>query len=137
MKGVEDSPVADASMETMCDMAGAALETAAALHDAATGKITEEEALTKIGRAGIAATCRWGIRGLKTAVATKLALIPVYGPPLAAISMAVLTFVENPMIIAKIAAFTCENAIKAYRVMKRKVKKWIRRKLKITEKVHG
>lgn len=58
VKGLTDALPSGASTETICDMAGAAVEGAEALFDAANGEINMTEALDKVGRAGVAAGCR-------------------------------------------------------------------------------
>jgi hypothetical protein len=66
----------DTSTETICDIAGTAVESAEALYDVATGKSTVVEALDKMGRASVAAVCRMGAKKVKGLIGT----IPVIGP---------------------------------------------------------
>ena len=60
----------------ICDMAGVAVESAGALLNAAIGKTTMVEALDKVGRASVAAACRFCTYSLKGV----LAGIPYVGP---------------------------------------------------------
>lgn len=65
MKGLENRLPADTPTEMICDMAGVAVEGAEALYDVANGEGTISDALDKIGRAGVAAGCRYGASMLK------------------------------------------------------------------------
>lgn len=65
MKGLENRLPEDIPTEIICDMAGAAVEGAEALYDVANGEGTMSDALDKIGRAGVAAGCRYGAAMLK------------------------------------------------------------------------
>lgn len=78
VKGLSDALPCGTPTEAICDMAGAAVESAEALYDAANGDITMTEALDKVGRAGVAAGCRCGAATLKGL----LGRVPVIGPPL-------------------------------------------------------
>lgn len=76
--GLSDALPCDTPTEDICDMAGAAVESAEALYDAANGDITITEALDKVGRAGVAVGCRYGAATLKGL----LGRVPAIGPPL-------------------------------------------------------
>lgn len=78
VKGLSDTLPSDTPTEAICDMAGAAVESAEALYDAANEKTTMTEALDKVGRAGVAVGCRCGAATLKGL----LGRVPVIGPPL-------------------------------------------------------
>lgn len=59
-KALADTLPSDTPIEVIGDLAGAAVEGAEALCDAANGDISMTDALDKIGRAGVAAGCRAG-----------------------------------------------------------------------------
>ena len=75
-KGLRDVLPENTPTETICDMAGAAVESAEALVDVANGESTITEAVDKIGKASIAAGCRHAGNVLKGS----LAKVPVVGP---------------------------------------------------------
>ena len=86
-KGMVDIPD-----ETIYDMAGVAVEGAGALFDAASGKSTMLDALEKIGRAGVAAVCRFGKNALKGV----LSHIPAVGPMLVNLTGGLLDYMGTP-----------------------------------------
>lgn len=63
--GLADNLPPDTPIEDIGDLAGVAVEGAEALCDAVNGTITATEAMDRVGRAGVAAGCRAGARGLK------------------------------------------------------------------------
>ena len=69
-RGLIDALSADTPIEVIGDLAGAAVEGAEALCDAASGNITMTEALDKVGRAGVAAGCRAGAGVLRKSIAS-------------------------------------------------------------------
>lgn len=75
VRGIEERVLDDTPTETICDIAGVAVESAAALSDAASGECTMTEALDRIGRAGIAA----GGRCIGSALKGGLSKIPLIG----------------------------------------------------------
>ena len=91
-KGLTDILPADTPVDTICDIAGVAVENAAALFDVAAGKTTMAEALEKAGRASVAAACHWCVTALKV----KLALIPVVGPLISILAGNLLEKMKNP-----------------------------------------
>lgn len=64
-KGLEENLDPDTPVEVISDLAGAAVEGAEALYDAANGKISVTEAIDKAGMAGVAAGCCIGERFLR------------------------------------------------------------------------
>lgn len=93
--GLENALPFDTPIDTICDLAGAAVEGAEAMLDAANGDITITEALDKTGRAAVAAGCRIGKRAL-TGVVSK---IPVVGPILIDTFSELLDHLETPQFI--------------------------------------
>ena len=67
-KGLVDILPSYTPITVISDLAGAAVESAEALCDAANGNISMTEAVDKVGRAGVAAGCRAGAGFLKGAV---------------------------------------------------------------------
>lgn len=76
VRGLEEWVPDGTPTETICDIAGAAVESAEALFDAANGESTITEAMDRIGMAGIAA----GGRCVSRLIKGGLAKIPVVGP---------------------------------------------------------
>jgi hypothetical protein len=112
-KGLTDILPSDTPVETICDMAGAAVESAYALFDAAAGKSTMAEALDKAGRAAVAAVCRWGAKILKGI----LVCIPIVGPLVAEFAGGLLDhmapkFAENVYTVVRDAAVAAWEGIK-------------------------
>jgi hypothetical protein len=91
-KGLTDFLPSDTPVESICDMAGVAVESAEALFDVASGKNTVVEGLDKIGRAGVAAGCRYGAALLKGA----LVRIPYVGPLVANLAGGLLDHMNGP-----------------------------------------
>jgi len=91
-KGLTSILPADTSVNSICDMACTAVESAAALADAATGKITLTEALDRASRACIAAVCRFGAGALKM----KAAVIPFVGPAITWLGEGLFKHMESP-----------------------------------------
>lgn len=91
-KGIEKVLPSDTPTEYICDMAGAAVEGAGALFDAARGEITATEALDRTGRAAVATGCLIGSSALKVAVAN----IPAVGPLAVAVLGGLFDHMESP-----------------------------------------
>jgi hypothetical protein len=91
-KGLSDILPSDTPTETICDMAGAAVEGADALLGAAMGEIPLTEALDKTGRATVAAGCRYAAKALKGAVMA----IPYVGPFIAWAADGLFKHIEGP-----------------------------------------
>jgi hypothetical protein len=113
-KGLTDMLPADTPVETICDMAGAAVESASALFDAATGKSTMTEALDKAGRASIAAVCRFGAETLKGS----LAAIPVVGPLVVRFAGGLLDHMESPKFSENVYTVVREAAVATWEGIK-------------------
>ena len=64
-------------METICDMAGVAVEGTEALADVASGKSTMIEAMDRTGRAAVAAGCRYCSGALKGFIITSVPFGPL------------------------------------------------------------
>ena len=117
-EGLTDFLPADTPVETICGMAGAAVESAGALFDAATGKCTLSEAMEKTNRATFAATCRMGIVMLTQKATVAVMAIPVVGPPLAIIGNVLLKeiniekFTEEAYAVVKSVRDSVWNGIK-------------------------
>ena len=117
-KGLRDILPEDTSIETVCDLAGAAVEGAEALFDAANGDCAPMEAMDRIGRAGVAAGCRFAGR----VVEGELAKIPIIGPILVDLAgglidhMDSFEFAENVYKTAHDAAVATWKGIKESRI---------------------
>lgn len=93
-KGLMDALPPDTPIEVIGDFAGAAVEGAEALCDAANGEITITEAMDKVGRAGVAAGCRAGAGFLRGWLMT----LP-YGPVLVDLLEGLLDHMGSPQFI--------------------------------------
>ena len=113
-KRLTDLLPSDTPTETICDIAGVAVESASALLDAATGKSTMAEALDKAGRSSVAAACRIATEALKGSLAT----IPYVGPLVVQFAgglldhMASSKFAENVYTVVRDAAVATWEGIK-------------------------
>lgn len=92
VKGLSDTLPSDIPTVAICDMAGAAVESAEALCDAANEKTTMTEALDKVGRAGVAVGCRCGAAALKGL----LGRVPAIGSPLTVLLGGLLDHMAGP-----------------------------------------
>jgi len=90
--GLTDILPADTPTEVICDIAGVAVESAEALFDAATGKISMTEALDKTGRAGVVTGCRLARKVIKGVLAS----IPVVGPLVVEFAGGLLDHMKSP-----------------------------------------
>lgn len=79
-------------METICDMAGVAVEGTEALVDVASGKSTMIEAMDRTSRAAVAAGCRYCSGALKGYVMTS---VP-FGPLVAKLLGGLFEHMESP-----------------------------------------
>jgi hypothetical protein len=113
-KGLPDMLPADTPTEIICDIAGAAVESASALFDAVTGKSTALEALDKAGRASVAVACRLSGELLKGTINK----IPLVGPLVADLAgglldhMASSKFADNVYAVVRDAARATWQGIK-------------------------
>jgi hypothetical protein len=131
-EGLTDFLPPDTPVETICDLAGAAVEGACALYDAAMGKRSDVEALDIVARANAAAACRGAVKAAKNFVALKVAFIPVVGMPLAIIANCLFMKLESPKFVQEAAAVVSNIAVTAYNKGKSAVRKsfnWVKRKI--------
>lgn len=77
MNSLIDGLSEDTPMETICDMAGVAVEGTEALADVASGKSTMIEAMDRTGRAAVAAGCRYCSGALKGFIITSVPFGPL------------------------------------------------------------
>lgn len=77
MNSLIDGLSEDTPMETICDMAGVAVEGTEALVDVASGKSTMIEAMDRTGRAAVAAGCRYCSGALKGYIMTSVPFGPL------------------------------------------------------------
>ena len=91
-KGLADILPSDTPIENICDMAGAAVECADAVMNAAQGKTSIMEAIERSARACVAAVCRFGAFALKF----KLTKIPVVGPVVAVFAGGLINHMQGP-----------------------------------------
>lgn len=110
-KGLVDIP--DAAIG---DMAGVAVEGAEALYDAACGECTMTEALDKIGRAGVAAGCRYCAGALKGFLLSK-----PFGPLLVDLFGGLLDHMESPKFTENVYTVVRDAAIATWEGMKKSV----------------
>lgn len=80
-------------MEAICDLAGAAVEGAEALHDAATGKSSVLDAMDRVGRASVAALSRCGVAALGKSVEKSF---PIAGPLVCELTEMMLDVMRTP-----------------------------------------
>lgn len=116
MKELEGVLPEDIPIETVCDMAGAAVEGAEALLDVASGESTMTEAMDKIGRAGVAAGCRYGASSLKGYLLT----LPL-GPVLVDLLGGLLDHMESPKFSENVYHVVHDAAIATWEGIKRSV----------------
>ena len=108
----------DTSVEVIGGFAGAAVDGAMALCDAANGTISMTEAMDRTGRAGVAAGCRIGAELLRGRVAS----IPVVGPILVDLLGGLFdhlessTFVNDVYTAVRNTAIATWNGVKESRV---------------------
>jgi hypothetical protein len=103
--GLDDTLPADVSIKLTGDIAGVAVETAGALVDLASGKITMLESQNIIGRASIVGSCRMFGTILKSVV-SPVSLIPVVGKQL---SCAIEGLIDTSS--EKVASFVFDTAV--------------------------
>ena len=116
-QGLTDLLPPETPVENICDMAGAAVESAGALFDAATGKSTVVEALEKVGRATVAAVCRTGVAVIKGA----LSCIPAVGPLVAKAAGGLLERIKSPQFTNDVYTVVRNTAIAAWEGLKQTV----------------
>lgn len=114
VKGLSDTLPSDTPTEAICDMAGAAVESAEALCDAANEKTTMTEALDKVGRAGVALGCRCGAAALKE----MLGRVPFVGPPLTVLLSGLFDHMEGPKFAENIYHVVRDTAVDTWEGIK-------------------
>jgi hypothetical protein len=112
--GLTDLLPAGTPTESICDMAGAAVESASALFDAATGKTTVTEALDRAGRASVASVCRVGAEALKGSIEC----IPYFGPAIAQFAGGLLDHMKSPKFAENVYTVVREAAIATWEGIK-------------------
>ena len=117
MKGLEGVLPEDTPIETVCDMAGVAVESAEALFDAASGESTVTEALDKIGRAGVAVGCRYAAGELRGYLLT----LPLFGPVLVDLLGGLLDHMESPKFSENVYHVVHDAAIATWEGIKESV----------------
>lgn len=105
-KGFKDILPSNTPIEVICDLAGAAVEAAEALYDAANGDISLTEALDRAGRAVVAAGCRYGAGYLRE----KLVRLPC-GPILVDLLGGLLDHLESPKFFENVYATIRDLAV--------------------------
>lgn len=113
-KGLTNLLPPDTSIEVIGDLAGAAVEGAEALCDAANGDITLTEAMDRTGRAGVAACCRAGAKGLRG----KLNSLPG-GPILTDLLGGLLDHMESPKFVNDVYTTVRNTAIATWEGIKK------------------
>ncbi len=112
-RGLTDLLPPGTSIEVIGDLAGAAVEGAEALCDAANGNITLTEAMDRTGRAGVAACCRVGARSLRK----KLNNLPG-GPILTDLLGGLLDHMESPKFAKNVYTTVRDTAIATWEGVK-------------------
>lgn len=112
-KGLTDLLPPGTSIEVIGDLAGAAVEGAEALCDAANGNITLTDAMDRTGRAGVAACCRVGARSLRK----KLNSLPG-GPILTDLLGGLLDHMESPKFAKNVYTTVRDSAIATWEGVK-------------------
>lgn len=113
-KGLENILPKDTPMDVIGGLAGAAVEGAEALFDVANGESTMLDAMDKIGRANVAAGCRY----LSGALKERLSEVPIFGPMLVDLAGGLLKhmdgpkFAENVYIVVRDAAVAMWEGVK-------------------------
>jgi len=131
-KGLTDMLPAGTPVETVCDIAGVAVESAGALFDAARGKSTMVEALEKAGRASVAAACRFCAGALKV----KLTCIPVVGPLVAEFAGGLLNHMKSPKFSENVYTVVRDTARATWEGIKQTGRNiWNRLKNSVTERL--
>lgn len=114
VKGLSDTLPSDTPTEAICDMAGAAVESAEALCDAANEKTTMTEALDKVGRAGVALGCRCCAVTLKG----MLGRVPFVGPPLTVLLSGLFDHMEGPKFAENVYHVVHDTAVATFEGIK-------------------
>lgn len=118
-KGAENILPSDTPTENICYIAGAAVEGAEAMFDAASGNITATEALDKTGRAAVAAGCRIGRSVLKGAISQ----IPVVGPLVTELLGGLFDHMETPQFFNNVYTVVRDAAKATWNGIKEKARK--------------
>lgn len=113
-KRLEDSLPFDTSIEDISDMAGAAVEGAEAMFDAANGEIGAAEAVDRIMRAAVASACHIGKRVLQG----YLASVPLVGPLLVDMFGGLLEHMESQAFYENVHAVVHDAAVAAWEGIK-------------------
>lgn len=112
--GLTDKLPSDAPMEAISDMAGMAVDAAAALLDAANGDITMTEALDRIGRDAVAVGCCAGRYALEGYVLT----VPYVGPILVDLLGGLFEHMESPQFHENVYAVIHDAAVATWEGLK-------------------
>jgi len=118
VRGVERILPENTDTETICDIAGFAVEGTTALTDAALGKTTLTEAMDNVGRAGVAAAGRIGAKALKGTIAS----IPVVGPAVSWLMGGLFEHMETPKFQEGVYTVVRDAAKATWNGIKQKVK---------------
>lgn len=114
-EGVPEEDAGDISTETICDMAGVAVEGAEALYDMAVGECTASEAAEKTGRAAVAAGGRICRRRLEGYIITR---VP-FGPVVADLAGGLLDHLESPKFVDNVYRTIHDAAVAAWEGVKK------------------
>lgn len=104
----------DTPIEDISDMAGAAVESAEALFDAASGEIGMLDAMDRIGRATVASACRIGKRALQG----WLVRVPLAGPLLVDMFGGLLEHMESPVFYENVYTVVHDTAVATWEGIK-------------------
>lgn len=113
VKGFEKVLPKNTPTESICDMAGVAVESAKSLFDAASGASTITKAMDKIGKASVAAGCRFGkkmLQGSLQSLPFGALIVDLLGGLLEHLSS--VQFAENMYVVIRDAAIATWNGLK-------------------------
>lgn len=113
-KGLEDVLPSDTPVEVIGNVAGAAVEGAEALCDAANGDISMTEAMDRVGKAGVAAGCRIGAGYLKGLI---IDMVP-FGPVLVDLLGGLFEHMESPQFINNVYRTVKDAAVATWEGIK-------------------
>ena len=117
-KGLEGVLPSDTPVDVIGGIAGAAVDGAEALYEAANGDISIMEAMDKVGRAGVAAYCRFGADYLKGYIIT----LPC-GKLLVDLLEGLFEHMESPQYINNVYAVVRDAAVATWEGIKSKMVK--------------
>ena len=127
MNGLEDRLPEDTPMDVICDMAGVAVEGAEALVDVAYGKASKTEAMDRVGRAAVAAGCRYCAAALKGAII----VASPFGPLVVKLLGGLFDHMESPQFFNDVYTTVRHTAIATWEGFKSAAREMVSPSLKV------